>query len=875
MGDAVDRTGDGQHRSGAEPVAGEPVAEGATGPRDDGLVLRLDAPAREWTDGFPVGDGRIGAMVAGGTAHERLQVNDDTCWTGAPGAPDLAPLAGPDGPGAVLTAARRALADGDVRAAEQHVSRLQSGYTQANQPLVDVLLTHPEAGEPRAYRRTLHLGDGVATTAWTAADGTAWRQDVLVSHPDGVLLLDRRAQAPVPGTEPTGSDPTGTDPTGTRPTGAAGPAPVVVALTSPHPWVRPPAAPSVPLPAGAVGVVALVRMPARVLPDYLDAPDPVSYDGPGVLAAVALAVVADGGPGGTAVVDGAVEVAGAGRVRVVVATATDHVVADARLHGDADRVVADAVARLTAVLPDLDGVPARHVADHRSLMGRVDLRLGASATDVPDDVPPDAPLDARLVAHARGAADPHLAVLAFQHGRYLTVAGSRPGTLPMHLQGIWNPHVQPPWNANYTININTEMNYWPTLVGDLAECHEPLLAWLDRLAVAGRRTARELYGARGWVAHHNSDPWCFSAPVGAGRDSASWSTWPFGGVWLARHVVDHHDWTGDDDALRRHWAVVRGAALFLLDWLVPLPDGSLGTAPATSPENQYLLADGTVAGVGVSTTSDLAMARDLLEHVRRLAPVAGDDDADLRAAVDDALDRLPAERVAPDGRVAEWSADVADAEPGHRHQSHLYRVFPGTSIDPDQAPALAAAARRTLDARGPDSTGWSLAWRLALRARLRDPKGVAALVDAFLHPVDQDLADAARAGRPHDGPTPRHAGGVYRSLLCAHPPFQVDGNLGFTAGVAEALVQAHRVDADGVREVHLLPALPAAWPDGHVRGLRLRGGVRVTELVWRAGRVTRAVLTADRPAAVRVRAADDPARHRLDLPAGSPVTVPL
>ncbi|MFS0703140.1 glycoside hydrolase N-terminal domain-containing protein [Cellulomonas sp. 179-A 9B4 NHS] len=820
------------------------VTTGTPAARDGGLVLRLDAPAREWTDGFPVGDGRIGAMVTGGTAHERLQVNDDTCWTGAPGAPDLAPLAGTDGPGAVLAAARRALTDGDVPAAERHASRLQSGYTQANQPLVDVLLTHPDAGEARTYRRTLDLADGVATTAWTAADGTAWRQDVLVSHPDGVLLLDRRAQAP-------------TTPTGT----------LVVALTSPHPWVRPPAATSVPLPAGAVGVVALVRMPARVLPDYVDAPDPVSYDGPGVLAAVALAVVADGGPGGPAVVDGVVEVAAPARVRVVVATATDHVVADARLHGEADRVVADAVGRLTAVLPDLEGVPARHVADHRSLMGRVDLDLGAS--------PPDAPLDARLVAHARGAADPHLAVLAFQHGRYLTVAGSRPGTLPMHLQGIWNPHVQPPWNANYTININTEMNYWPTLVGDLAECHEPLLAWLDRLAVAGERTARELYGARGWVAHHNSDPWCFTAPVGAGRDSASWSTWPFGGVWLARHVVDHHDWTGDDDALRRHWPVVRGAALFLLDWLVPLPDGSLGTAPATSPENQYLLPDGTIASVGVSTTSDLAMARDLLDHVRRLAAVAGDDDADLRAAVDDALDRLPAERVAPDGRLAEWSADVADAEPEHRHQSHLYRVFPGTSIDPDQAPALAAAARRTLDARGPDSTGWSLAWRLALRARLRDPEGLAALVDAFLHPVDPDLVDAARAGRPQDGPAPRHAGGVYRSLLCAHPPFQVDGNLGFTAGVAEALVQAHRVDVDGVREVHLLPALPAAWPDGHVRGLRLRGGVRLTELVWRAGRVTRAVLTANRPTAVRIRTAEGPARVTLDLPAGRPVTIPL
>ncbi|WP_196250792.1 glycoside hydrolase N-terminal domain-containing protein [Cellulomonas sp. JZ18] len=815
------------------------------------LVLRLDAPARVWTDAFPVGGGRIGAMVHGGAAHERLQVNDDTCWSGAPGSPVLAPLAAPEGPAAVLAATRRALAEGDVPAAERHVRRLQSGYSAANQPLVDLLLTHPAADGAAAYRRVLDLAGGVATTTWTADDARRWRQDVLVSHPDRVLLLDRRTQD-------------------ARTRDARGQDVAAVALTSPHPWVRPPA----PLPDGRPGLVALVRMPAHVLPDYLGVPDAVSYDGPGVLAAVAVAVVTDGsaavtGPDGDALPPDAsggtaVRVTGAGRVRVLLATASDHLVAQGRLHGDADRVVADALADLTAALADLDAVPARHAADHRALMGRVHLDLGAPA--------PDAPLDARLVAHASGTADPHLAVLAFQLGRYLTVAGSRPGTLPLHLQGVWNPHVQPPWNANYTININTEMNYWPTLVGDLAECHEPLLSWLDRLAVAGERTARELYGARGWVAHHNSDPWCFTAPVGAGQDSPSWSTWPFGGVWLARHVLDHHDWTGDDEALRRHWPVVRGAALFVLDWLVELPDGTLGTAPATSPENQYLLPDGTVASVGVSTASDLAMARDLLEHVRRLAPVAGDHDEDLRAAVDGALERVPTERVAPDGRLAEWSRDVPDAEPEHRHQSHLYRVFPGTSIDPDASPALAAAARRTLDARGPDSTGWSLAWRLALRARLRDPQGVAELVDAFLNPVDADLARAVGATRA--GPAPRHVGGVYRGLLCAHPPFQVDGNLGFTAGVAEALVQAHRLGADGVREVHLLPALPAAWADGRVRGLRLRGGLRVDDLVWRAGRVVDAVLRADRPAVVDVRSGTDPARRQLALPAGTPVRLP-
>ncbi|KSW28370.1 hypothetical protein ATM99_11715 [Cellulomonas sp. B6] len=827
------------------------------------LQLRLDAPARRWTDAFPVGNGTIGAMVHGGTAHEVLQVNDDTCWSGAPldGPPQPVGPLGDDAPPGVLARARARLAADDPLGAEREVQRLQTGWSQAYQPLVDVEVDHPGAAGETRYRRVLDLATGVASSAWRAADGTPWRQDVRVSHPDRVLLLDR-AHA--------GAD-VSRDDAGTVPGGE-----LRVRLTSRHAWAVAPVADPAPgdapadhradRPADAAVLRAAVDMPSHVLPNYSGEPDQVTYGGRSVHAGVAVAVLADG-PGASAeVVDGVVVVRGADRVRVVVATASDHDVVSGTLHGDRTRVATQARAALDAALADLDGLPARQEADHAALMGRVHLDLGSPGGDAPGDVVPDLPLDARLVRHAHGAPDPHLAVLAFQHGRYLTVAGSRPGTLPLNLQGVWNPHVQPPWNANYTININTEMNYWPTLVGDLAECHEPLLAWLDRLAAAGEGTARTLYGARGWVAHHNSDPWCFTGPTGRGRDSVSWSWWPFGGVWLARHVVDHHDWTCDDDALRRHWPVVRGAALFLLDTLVPQPDGTLGTAPATSPENHYLLPDGRPAAAGVSTTSDVAMARDLLEHVLRLAPVAGDHDEDLGAAVDGALDRLPTERVAPDGRLAEWSTDVPDAEPAHRHQSHLYRVFPGTSIDPDQTPALAAAARRTLDARGPDSTGWSLAWRLALRARLRDPAGVTALVAAFLHPVDADPADLP----PADAPAAER-GGVYRSLLCAHPPFQIDGNLGFTAGLAETLVQAHRLGADGVREVHLLPALPAAWPDGRVRGLRLRGGVRLVDLVWRDGRVVRAVLEAVRPVVVDVREGADGARRRVTLRPGEPV----
>ena len=805
------------------------------------VVLRLDAPARTWTDAFPVGNGRIGAMVDGGTAHERLAVNDDRCWSGAPhdGPPvPVGPL-GDDGAPGVVRRARRLLADGDPTAAEAELAHLQSGWAQAYQPLVDVLVDQPAAGGERDYRRILDLGTGVVTTTWRAADGVPWRQDVLVSHPDQVLLLDRRVDvAPAAGAGTPGAD-------------------ARVSLVSRHPWVAAPHAAEAGPDQRVAVVVGALDLPSHVLPDYVDDPDPVRYGGPAVRAAVAMAVRVDGEGASVRVVDGVVEVRRAHRLRLLLTTATDLDTATGTLHGDGPRVVGDALAGLAAV-GDPDGVTARHVADHAALMGRVMLDVD------PDGQVPDLPLDARLVRHAHGEPDPHLAVLAFQLGRYLTVAGSRPGTLPLNLQGIWNHRVRPPWSSNYTININTEMNYWPTLVGDLEECVEPLLTWLDRLAVAGEGTARTFYGVRGWVAHHNSDPWCFTGPTGRGQDSASWSSWPMGGVWLARHVVDHHDWTRDDDALRRHWPVVRGAALAALDLLVELPDGTFGTSPATSPENSYLLPDGRTASVSVSTTSDLAMVRDLLEHVRRLAPVVGDRDEDLRAAVDGVLERLPTERVGADGRLAEWCTDVPDAEPHHRHQSHLYRVYPGTSIDPDTSPALAAAAARTLDARGPDSTGWSLAWRLALRARLRDADGVAALVDAFLHPVDAGVPGPAGVAVE-----PTHLrGGVYRSLLCAHPPFQIDGNLGFTAGVAEALVQAHRRGVDGIREVHLLPALPTAWRDGRVQGLRLRGGLRLADLRWRDGRVVQAVLEADRAVVVDVREGVSGVRRQVTLRAG-------
>ncbi|GEK23593.1 glycoside hydrolase family 95 protein [Cellulomonas xylanilytica] len=750
-------------------------------------TLRYDAPADLWTDALPLGNGRLGAMVFGGVGRERLQLNDDTCWSGAPRS-----ASGADGP-AALVAARDALDRDDVREAERQVQRLQGGFVQAYQPLVDLWLEQDEAA-PAGYERWLRLDEGVAGHAWESG-----RQEAFVSRPASVVVVHR--------------------------TWTGGP--LGVRVTSQHPLDRPTG-------DGSRWVTTL-RLPSDAPPDYVPDVHLARDRSPGtsITAAVALEVATDGvvvaSPQGLVLHD-------ATWATVVVATATDYAGATTPLHGDAAALRAQAAATTAAAATrGAAALRAEHVADHARLFERVALELPSTASD--------RPTDERIRRHAAGHQDAGLAALAFHLGRYLLIAGSRPGTLPMNLQGIWNDSVRPPWSCNYTLNINTEMNYWPALSTDLAECHEPLLRWVGELATAGARTAAERYGVRGWTAHHNSDAWAFTEPVGDGTGDPAWSSWPFGGVWLARHLVDHHDFTGTNPDP----AVLHGAALFVLDWLVELPDGTLGTRPSTSPENTFVAPDGLPAAVTTSTTADLAMARDLLENVVRLGGPS-----DLVAEAAAALERLPAERVAADGRLAEWRTDVADAEPDHRHQSHLFRVHPGTSIDPDQQPELARAALATLDARGPESTGWSLAWRLNLRARLRDPAGAAAMLDAFLRPAG-----------------PGVLGGVYRNLFCAHPPFQVDGNLGFTAGVAELLLQSHRT-VGGVRELHLLPALPPSWPSGSVRGLRARAGVGV-DLAWDQHALTSARLVADQDTTVLLR--HDGAGQRLDLRAGEAWTL--
>ncbi|GAA4979831.1 glycosyl hydrolase family 95 catalytic domain-containing protein [Kineococcus glutinatus] len=815
----------------SEEQAGE-LPGGPTGARDGEPaaehVLRLRGPARTWEESLPVGNGLLGAGCAGRAGGELLSLNDTTAWSGGPWSPARAEARTVDGP-AALADARRALASGAVRDAERHLLRLQSPWTQAFQPLADldvaVGLPGGEAGDGDV-ERVLDLDSATATTRYALRGlagpgaGGAVEHRTWVSHPDHVLVHEVRAGVP---------------------------ADVRLRLAGPHPAATSDL-------TGAL-LTATWLLPADVAPAHAGAPDPVRYPDPAQPEArwtgCAVHVSTDGRPEPTP--DG-VLLRGARTTTLVVATASTQPPPSSSGDGTGTRTPAELTARLTARVRaararGLDAVRRDQLADHRDLYRRVELRLPGAP------VPAGGTLPDRVAACAAGREDPALAALAFHHGRYLLIASSRPGGLPATLQGIWNRQLQPPWSSNYTLNINLQMAYWPVHTTALPECAEPLHDFLDVLAAQGTRTAAAVYGARGWVAHHNSDAWGHSAAVGDGGGDAAWANWPMAGPWLCTHLLEAARFsTGEQRLLllRRAWPLLRGAASFCLDWIVRDGAGRALTSPSTSPENHYVAADGAPAAATTSTTADVALLHALAAGCAEAAAALGRDEpwvGELLAATA----ALPPHRVDAQGRLAEWAEDVADAEPHHRHVSHLVGLFPLDAAQLRDHAQLRAAVARTLDLRGAESTGWSLAWKLALRARLRQPEHAAELVRMLLRPA------AGGAG---------HRGGVYPNLWSAHPPFQLDGNLGFTAGVAELLLQSRWEGPGAPVHLDLLPALPAAWHRGAVRGLRARGGVAV-DLTWRDGRLVSASLRAQQDTDVLVRRTGAPVLLRC--PAGEPV----